>query len=257
MGDVGGNCWDQGGQRRSCPPAPIAPLGRPGPVPRLPHRNCCRDIHRCRRCDARGSERGRRCERGTELAGEVPVFPPGRGGASPWTGGGGMSPGVLVAGIGNIFLSDDGFGVEVANRLASEAMPSGVRVADFGIRGVHLAYELLDGYDRLILVDAVPMGEAPGTLAVIQPTAAGVPGPDGGTSVVDAHSMSPDVVLATLSRLGGSVEEVYIVGCQPASLDEGIGLSPSVASAVGAAVELCRQLADGPVQAGILDETHQ
>jgi hydrogenase maturation protease len=159
-----------------------------------------------------------------------------------------MSPGVLVAGIGNIFLSDDGFGVEVANRLAAVPMPAGVRVADFGVRGVHLAYELLDGYDRLVLVDAVPMGEAPGTLAVIQPISAGIPGADGDIPVVDAHSMSPDVVLATLSRLGGSVEEIYIVGCQPASLDEGIGLSPSVASAVEGAMDLCRQLADGPVQ---------
>jgi hydrogenase maturation protease len=159
-----------------------------------------------------------------------------------------MSRGVLVAGIGNIFLSDDGFGVEVANRLASVPMPPGVRVVDFGVRGVHLAYELLDGYDRLVLVDAVPMGEAPGTLAVIQPAATGVPGPDGDVAVVDAHSMSPDVVLATLSRLGGSVEEIYIVGCQPASLDEGIGLSPCVASAVENAMELCRQLADGRTQ---------
>jgi hydrogenase maturation protease len=174
-----------------------------------------------------------------------------------------MSPGVLVAGIGNIFLSDDGFGVEVANRLAAVPMPAGVRVADFGVRGVHLAYELLDGYDRLILVDAVPMGEAPGTLAVIQPDAAGVPGTagvpgaDGDIPVVDAHSMGPDVVLATLSRLGGSVEEIYIVGCQPASLDEGIGLTPSVASAVEDAMDLCRQLADGPVQPELFAEARQ
>jgi hydrogenase maturation protease len=168
-----------------------------------------------------------------------------------------MSPGVLVAGIGNIFLSDDGFGVEVASRLAAVPMPPGVRVADFGVRGVHLAYELLDGYDRLVLVDAVPMGEPPGTLAVIQPAAAGVPGPDEDLPVVDAHSMSPDVVLATLSRLGGSVEEIYIVGCQPASLDEGIGLSPPVASAVESAMELCRQLADGQVQAEHFGEIPQ
>lgn len=145
-----------------------------------------------------------------------------------------MSPGVLVAGIGNIFLGDDGFGVEVANRLAAETMPEGVRVADFGVRGVHLAYELLDGYDRLVLVDAVPMGEAPGTLAVIQPSVSGAHGPDDDAPVVDAHSMGPDVVLATLSRLGGSVEEIYIVGCQPASLDEGIGLSPHVRVCGGA-----------------------
>ena len=76
---------------------------------------------------------------------------------------------MLVAGIGNIFLGDDGFGVEVAQRLADRPMPEGVQVADFGIRGVHLAYELLDGYDALVLVDAVPMGEPPGTVAVIEP----------------------------------------------------------------------------------------
>jgi hydrogenase maturation protease len=153
-----------------------------------------------------------------------------------------MSKGVLVAGIGNIFLSDDGFGVEVAHRLAAEPMPAGVRVADYGIRGVHLAYELLDGYDGLVLVDAVPMGEAPGTVAVIMPSVP--PGPEGDDDapVMDAHSMSPDVVLATLSRLGGSIEHIYVVGCQPASLDEGMGLSVPVAEAVGTAVDLCRQL---------------
>src|SRR5580704_8270552 len=114
-----------------------------------------------------------------------------------------MSNGVLVAGIGNIFPSDDGFGVEVANRLAAEAVPPGVRVVDFGIRGVHLAYELLDGYDGLILVVAVPMGEEPGTVALIKPAAAGDTAGGPGAPVVDAHSMSPEVVLATLSRLGG------------------------------------------------------
>ena len=156
-----------------------------------------------------------------------------------------MSGGVLVAGIGNIFLSDDGFGVEVANRLAAEPVPPGVRVADFGTRGVHLAYELLDGYDGLVLVDAVPMGEEPGTVALIKPARAGRPGrlmAEDYTPVIDAHSMSPDVVLATLSRLGGSVEQIFVVGCQPASLDEGIGLTAPVAAAVDGAVGLCRQL---------------
>jgi hydrogenase maturation protease len=154
-----------------------------------------------------------------------------------------MSGGVLVAGIGNLFLSDDAFGVEVANRLAARPVPPGVRVVDFGIRGVHLAYELLDGYDGLILVDAVPMGEEPGTVAVIEPQPDGALGFAGDTElVVDAHSMSPEVVLATLARLGGHVERVYVVGCQPASLEEGIGLSASVAAAVDGAVELCGQL---------------
>jgi hydrogenase maturation protease len=151
-----------------------------------------------------------------------------------------MMPRVLVAGIGNIFLGDDGFGVEVANRLVAQPLPSGVRVEDFGIRGVHLAYELLDGWDALVLVDAVPLGEPPGTLAVIEPEP-GVPigRAGGGAPVLDAHSMSPEVVLATLEHLGGSVGQVYVVGCQPANLAEGFGLSRTVAGAVDAAVELC------------------
>ena len=154
-----------------------------------------------------------------------------------------MSHRVLVAGIGNIFLSDDGFGVEVANRLATQALPPGARVADFGIRGVHLAYELLDGYDALILVDAVPMGEPPGTVALIEPEPDGtLSHRDDDTSVMDAHSMGPEVVLATLARLGGSVERTYVVGCQPADFGEGIGLSPAVAAAVPEAAELCLQL---------------
>jgi hydrogenase maturation protease len=159
-----------------------------------------------------------------------------------------MSPGILVAGIGNIFLSDDGFGIEVANRLAAGPLPAGVRVADFGIRGVHLAYELLEGYDGLLLVDAMPMGEAPGTVAVIEPYADPDLAPDEEAPVVDAHSMSPEVVLATLERLGGSVPRVYVIGCQPASLDEDMGLSPPVAAAVDGAVELCRQLINEFVQ---------
>jgi len=160
-----------------------------------------------------------------------------------------MSGGLLVAGIGNIFLSDDGFGIEVANRLAERLLPPGVRVADFGIRGVHLAYELLDGYDGLILIDTVPMGEPPGTVAVIEPEAEDQLTPsDDEATVVDAHSMSPEIVLATLARLGGSVERIYVVGCQPASLEEGIGLTPPVAAAVDGAVELCSQLINEIVQ---------
>jgi hydrogenase maturation protease len=154
-----------------------------------------------------------------------------------------MTATVLLAGIGNIFQSDDGFGVEVANRLAGEFLPGEVRVADFGIRGVHLAYELLEGYECLILVDAVELGDRPGTLAVIEPGSfRGETGPDQSAPVVDAHSMSPDVVLGTLANLGGSVRQVFVVGCQPESLEEGIGLSCAVAASVDAAVQLCRQL---------------
>ncbi len=153
---------------------------------------------------------------------------------------------VLVAGIGNIFLGDDGFGVEVAARLVGVEVPDGVRVEDFGIRGVHLAYELLDGYDALVLIDAVPMGEEPGTVAIIEPDLAPSGPAEGGDDgdgrdpigqTMDAHSMSPAVVLGLLASLGGHVDRVLVVGCEPSVIEEGIGLSAPVASAVDRAVE--------------------
>lgn len=149
---------------------------------------------------------------------------------------------VLVAGVGNIFLGDDGFGVEVAARLAGQRMPAGVRVADYGIRGVHLAYELLEGYDGLILVDAVSRGEPPGTVFVIEPDLDGIAvGPGGPT--MDAHSMSPDIVFALLKSLDASLDEVYVVGCEPADISERMGLSAEVAASVEGAVTVVRQLA--------------
>ena len=149
---------------------------------------------------------------------------------------------VLVAGIGNIFLGDDGWGPEVARRLADDELPDGVRVTDFGIRGVHLAYELLEGYQGVVLVDAVDLGEAPGTVTVIAPEL-----PDPATAgddhpLFDAHRMSPDVVLGLLAGLGGAVGTVRIVGCQPADLAEGIGLSPAVAAAVAAGAVTCHDV---------------
>jgi hydrogenase maturation protease len=160
-----------------------------------------------------------------------------------------MSADLLVAGIGNIFLSDDGFGVEVAERLADHALPPGVVVTDFGIRGVHLAYELLDGYRGLVLIDAVPMGEEPGTLVVMEPDdERSRPEGDEAAAAFDAHSMSPGVVLSTLRGLGGSVGRTLVVGCQPGCLDEGIGLSPAVAAAVPVAVELCLQVVADLIQ---------
>jgi hydrogenase maturation protease len=153
---------------------------------------------------------------------------------------------VLVAGIGNIFCSDDAFGVEVAGRLATRALPDGVRVEDFGIRGLHLAYELLEGYDTLIMIDAVPMGDPPGTLAVLEPEAETTS--NRWVPSLDAHTMSPDVVLATLASLGGSVRRVRIVGCQPANLQDGMELTPAIAAAVEPAVELCLELVADAVQ---------
>jgi hydrogenase maturation protease len=147
-----------------------------------------------------------------------------------------VSARVLVAGIGNIFLGDDGFGVEVVQRLRQRGGRDDVRIEDFGIRGVHLAYELLDGYDAVVLVDAMPMGEPAGTVAVVEPDRSAAGHADAGAPVIEAHSMDPVVVLDMVARLGGEVDRVLVVGCEPASLDEGIGLSVPVADAVDRAV---------------------
>ncbi len=147
-----------------------------------------------------------------------------------------MSRKVLVAGVGNIFLSDDGFGVEVARRLSTQVMPQGVKVVDFGIRGVHLAYELLDGYDTAILVDAVPRGGEPGTVYVIEPRVD--TSQDQAAALLNAHGMQPDAVLALLEVLGGRVEQIFVVGCEPGNVDEGMGLSEPVERAVDEAVRV-------------------
>jgi hydrogenase maturation protease len=146
---------------------------------------------------------------------------------------------VLVAGIGNVFLGDDGFGVEVVRRLGERPLRDGVDAVDYGIRGVHLAYDLLEGrHSTLILVDALPLDEPPGTLAVLEvPADAPVP------ATVDGHSMSPGVVLAALRALGGTPPRVLVVGCRPAVLDEGIALSAPVAAAVDEAVRLVDRIA--------------
>jgi hydrogenase maturation protease len=150
----------------------------------------------------------------------------------------------LVAGIGNVLLGDDGFGVEVVGRLDPATMPEGVHVADYGIAGVHLAYDVLDGgYESLIMVDAVSLNEPPGTLAIMQVHPDG-PTPDvGAAPAIDAHSLNPETVLATVKFLGAGLREAHVVGCQPSSVDEGIGLSAAVAAAVDEAVNLVRALA--------------
>ncbi len=149
-----------------------------------------------------------------------------------------MSRRVLVAGVGNIFFGDDGFGVEVVRRLGAEGLPEWVKAVDFGIRGVHLAYELLEDYDAVILVDATPRGEPPGTLYLIEPSADGPDAP----GLIDAHGLDPASVLDLVAQLGGTRPRVVVVGCEPATLEEGIGLSPPVAAAVPEAVRVIRRL---------------
>lgn len=146
---------------------------------------------------------------------------------------------VLVAGIGNVFLSDDGFGVAVVDRLRQAALPAGVELMDVGIRGMHLAYRLLDGCDVLVLVDAAARGTEPGTVQVLEHD---LDAP-GGEAALDAHGMDPAAVLSLLDGLARSmgldrpVGRVLVVTCEPAVLDEGIGLSPPVATAVGPAAD--------------------
>lgn len=153
-------------------------------------------------------------------------------------------PKILVAGIGNIFLGDDAFGVEVARRLSARPQPEAVRVADFGIRGYDLAYALLDGYDTTILIDACPRGDAPGTLYVIEPDLNDLGGPEGQQGPVEAHGMNPLNVLRLASSMG-PLKRVLLVGCEPQSFgpDEGqMGLSEPIEAALDDAVKMVESL---------------
>jgi hydrogenase maturation protease len=154
-------------------------------------------------------------------------------------------PRLLVAGIGNIFLGDDAFGVEVVRRLATREFPSNVTVKDFGIRGYDLAYALLDGYDTTILVDACPRGAAAGTLYVIEPELS-EPGDAGQQQEpVEAHSMNPMNVLRLATSIGGPLKRVLLVGCEPATLgpEEGqMGLSATVEAVLDDAVKLVESM---------------
>jgi hydrogenase maturation protease len=162
-----------------------------------------------------------------------------------------QKPRILVAGIGNIFLGDDGFGVEVVRRLAQCRLPAEVRVADFGIRGFDLTYALQDGYETTILVDACPHGEKPGTVYLIEPSleAADNAGEQG---MVDAHSMNPMNVIRLARAMNAPIKRLLLVGCEPETLggDEGaMGLSASVEAAVEVAVKqissLVNRILDG------------
>jgi len=144
---------------------------------------------------------------------------------------------ILVAGIGNIFLGDDAFGCEVARRLFERPLPAEVRVVDFGIRGLDLAYALLDGYDVTIFVDATPRGGEPGTLYIIEPDLKELD--DSEAAVVGAHDMNPMNVLRLVKSMGGEFKRILLVGCEPQPLlsEEGeMGLSPSVEAVVPEAV---------------------
>jgi hydrogenase maturation protease len=156
---------------------------------------------------------------------------------------------VLVAGIGNIFLGDDAFGVEVAQRMAGRTLPGNVVVTDFGIRGYDLAYALMRPHARVILVDACPRGGEPGTLYVIEPDLDDL-GESGNAGILDGHGMNPMNVLRLAQSMGGVASPIVIVGCEPATFgpDEGLmGLSEAVEASIDRAIELVESLiADVP-----------
>jgi hydrogenase maturation protease len=145
----------------------------------------------------------------------------------------------LVAGVGNVFQRDDAFGVEVIRLLAGRPRPPGVKVADFGIRGVHLVYELLDGCDLFVLVDAAQRGHAPGTVTVIEVESAGAASPSG---VMDAHGLAPDQVFAMLDLMGSRPGRSLVVACEPADVSAGMGLSDQVREALPHAVRAVEEI---------------
>lgn len=145
---------------------------------------------------------------------------------------------VLVAGIGNIFFGDDAFGVEVTRQLSQADLAEGVCVKDFGIRSYDLAYAIADGYDALILVDATPRGESPGTVSIIQPNLEEIAEP--GQDSLDGHTMNPVVALQMARAFGPLPASIYLVGCEPCKLESDggrIGLSDIVESAVPKAID--------------------
>jgi len=152
---------------------------------------------------------------------------------------------ILIAGIGNIFLADDGFGVEVAGRLASQSFPAGVRVTDFGIRGFDLAYALMEGYETTILVDAFPGEGRPGTLFVVEPGLNELESAGASQGFVEPHAMNPLNVLRMATSMGGQLKRILLVGCVHATLgpEEGqMGLSAPVAAAVDEAIKVIDSL---------------
>jgi hydrogenase maturation protease len=152
---------------------------------------------------------------------------------------------ILIAGIGNIFLGDDAFGVEVAQRMARRTLPEGVRVVDFGIRSFDLAYAILDEPDATILVDATTRGGQPGTLYLIEPELDALGEPQ--EAALEGHSLNPVKVLQLVQTLGGQPKNLLLVGCEPAVLeteDGRIELSSAVEASVDDAIALIESLVE-------------
>ena len=161
-----------------------------------------------------------------------------------------MSKRILVAGVGNIYLGDDGFGVEVVRRLAGREIPEGVEVVDFGIKGMDLAYALQDDYELVVFVDAIPRGEEPGTVYLLEPEIE-----EDGEVVLDTHGMDPVKVIKLSRALGAKPTRTLVVGCEPQVVLSGedyddmlMELSGPVHAAVEEAVTLVESLVEKEVK---------
>ena len=154
-----------------------------------------------------------------------------------------MTGRTLVAGVGNVFQRDDAFGVEVVRLLADRPRPAGVEIADFGIRGVHLVLELLNGCDLFVLIDAAQRGHAPGTVTVLEVK----PGDAAASAatVIDAHGLAPDDIFRMLAAMGGHPGRSLVVACEPADVSDGMGLSAQVLAALPHAVRAVEEILEG------------
>ncbi len=158
-----------------------------------------------------------------------------------------MSQRILIACVGNIFLGDDAFGVEVARVLATREFPEGVRVVDFGIRAFDLAYALLDPWDTVILVDAVPRGDVAGTLYTIEPDLSSIAAAETDDPPLDGHSMDPVKVVQLAQKMGSVTARLLVVGCEPADFggEEGLmGLTEPVQNSIAAAADMVEELVE-------------
>jgi hydrogenase maturation protease len=163
-------------------------------------------------------------------------------------------PRILIAGIGNIFLGDDGFGVEVVQQLSRSDLPSTVRVADFGIRGLDLAYALQDEYEMTILIDAFPHGQAPGTVSVVEPNLNDPAASLGQGNFLEPHAMNPMNALRMARAMHGKLKRILLVGCEPATFggeEGGMGLSSPVEAAVREAVKVVKNLVEKTFDEGL------
>jgi hydrogenase maturation protease len=155
-----------------------------------------------------------------------------------------MNPTILVAGVGNIFLGDDAFGVEVALSLTRRRLPDSVSVKDFGIRGFDLAYALLDPWEAVIIIDALPRGEAPGTIYTVKPNLAGIGNPASPDMAMNPHGMDPVRVLHLAASMGTISAQVLIVGCEPQDFGDELEGRMGLSSPVQAAIEEASNMVD-------------